>query len=151
MTNDLSLFHADPLALLMMVLVGFIGLAVAAFAYRYMKGDAHYRRFFVLLALLVLSVMVMVAADQLALLLAAWGLSNALLVTLMVHKGSWQAARASGWLAGRTYLFGFAAIAAAFGLLYAATGQGSIQAILRQDSGSPLITPACRCCCRWVP
>lgn len=137
-----TLFHVDPLALIMMTLVGFISLTVASFASRYLKGDTRYRQFFTLLALLVGSVMVMVSTDHILLLLVAWGASNLLLVKLMVHKASWKAAKASGVIAGKTYLLGFALIAAALGLLYSATGQTSIQAILHTMKDSPLIMPA---------
>jgi len=137
-----NLFHVDTLALIMITLVGFIGLTVASFATRYLKGDRQYGRFFTLLALLVGSVMVMVCADHILVLLAAWAGSNLLLVKLMVHKASWQAAKASGVIAGKTYLLGFALLAAALGLLYLATGQTSIQAIIHHTPASPLVMPA---------
>jgi NAD(P)H-quinone oxidoreductase subunit 5 len=137
-----TLFHVDPLALIMMTLVGFIGLTVASFAARYLQGDRRYGQFFTLLALLVGSVMVMVSADHILVLLVAWGVSNLLLVKLMVHKASWKAAKASGVLAGKTYLIGFALIAAALGLLYSATGQTSIQAILHTMQDSPSLMAA---------
>jgi NAD(P)H-quinone oxidoreductase subunit 5 len=137
-----NLLNFDPLAIIMIALVGFIGLTVASFAARYMKGDRQYRSFFVLLASLVAAIAVMVAANHLLLLLAAWGASNALLVRMMIHKASWPAARASGVLAGRTLLLGFVAIAGAFALLYAATGQTSISAIIHHPNASPLMLPA---------
>lgn len=142
-TNSIvSLFHVDSLALLMMGLVGFIGLAVASFASRYIKGDTQYNRFFVTLAALVITVMVMVSADHLLVLLAAWGMSNALLVKLMIHKPSWRAAKASGVLTAKTYLLGFACIAVAFGLIYTATGETSVQAILHHHNESAVLMPA---------
>lgn len=142
-TNSITaLFHIDSLAILMMGLVGFIGLAVASFASRYIKGDTQYNRFFVTLAALVIAVMVMVSADHLLILLAAWGMSNALLVKLMIHKPGWRAAKASGVLTAKTYLLGFACIAGAFGLLYTATGETSVQAILYHNTESALLLPA---------
>ncbi len=134
--------NVDPLAMIMIAVVGFIGLTVASFASRYMKGDRQYRSFFVLLASLVASIAVMAAADHLLLLLAAWGAANALLVRMMIHKSSWRAAKASGFLAGRTFFLGFIAIAGALGLLYAATGETSIAAIIHHPTASPLVLPA---------
>jgi len=134
-----SLFHFDALAAVMAALVVFVAATVAAFAARYLRGDARYARFFLLLALTVVSVTGMVSADNLLLMLAAWGASNVLLVTLMVHKPAWNAARYSGRLAASNFALGFACVAAAFGILYAATGSMSIQAI---NDGVAGTTPA---------
>jgi NAD(P)H-quinone oxidoreductase subunit 5 len=143
--NDLFTIHVvnvDSLAVVMMVLVGFISLIVANFATRYMRGDTRYRIFFVQLALLTCSVMLMACADHLVLLLCTWGISNFFIVRLMIHKACWPAARASGCLAAKTYLLGFLCIACSFALLYTITGQNSIQAIMDQDIQSILLTPA---------
>lgn len=141
-----SLFHLDALAGLMMALVAFIGLCVGCFAYRYLKGDRHYQRFFVQFGLLLLCLMLMVSADHLVLLLGAWCLSNLLLVRLMIHKQGWRAANAAGMLAARHLVFGALSIAAAFGMLYGATGEtgieASIVAIQQQPVSSPLVFSA---------
>lgn len=134
-----SLFHFDQLSVIMIALVGFIGLTVASFASRYLSGDTYYTRFFILLSLLVGAVMVMVSADHLLLLLTAWGVSNLLLVKLMVHKAKWKAARASGILASKNFTLGFGLIGAAFGLLYMATGQTSIHRIVHASADTPMI------------
>ena len=109
---------------------------VASFAFRYMKGDAKYQQFFWNLGALIISVMTMVSADHLLVLLASWGISNILLVKLMIHKPSWRAAKASGMLAAKTYLVGFACITFAFALLYASTGESSVKAILNKHTES---------------
>ena len=137
-----TLFHVDELALVMMALVGFIGLCVASFAYRYLKGDTRYSTFFVQLGLLVLSVAVMVSADNFVLLFGAWCTSNLLLVRLMVHKESWRAAKASGLLATRNYALGAATLATAFGLFFWATGVSSVNTLIQLNSQSPVIAPA---------
>jgi len=136
----LTLFHVDGLSWILLSLVSFIALVVGSFAYRYMRGDDRYGRFFALLTALTLSVATMVTADHLLLLFVAWGLSNTLLVLLMVHKPGWRASQASGNLAAKTFGFGFAAIAAAFALLYAVTGTASIQAILAAPPGGLVLT-----------
>ena len=131
-----SLFHVDALSLLMIGLVAFIGLSVAGFASRYLAGDCARPRFFLLLGSLAASVMVLVSADHLLLLLAAWALSNLLLVLLMVHKPGWRAARAAGALAGRNFLTGALLVAAGFALLFVASGETSIQAIVHAPMDS---------------
>ncbi len=126
----LTLFHFDILAGIMMTLVSVIGLVVGLFAARYMQGDSQYYPFFVSLGLLVLSVITLAASDHLLIFLAAWGISNLLLVRLMIHKPMWKAAVNSGWLAAKTFMLGFICLASAFALLYDSTRETSIQAIL---------------------
>ena len=135
----ISLFHFDALAIVMIALVTFIGLCVGSFASRYLKGDTNYRIFFIQLGLLIISVAVMVSADHLALLFAAWCISNVLLVRLMVHKNGWKAAKASGVLATKNYALGAACMASAFSMLYTATGQTSIEAIVQSPALSGLM------------
>jgi len=137
-----QLFHVDGLALLLIALVSFIGLSIAAYSYRYLRGDRGRPRFFVLLVSLCLSVSVMVSADHFLLLLAAWGLSNLLLVRLMVHEPGWAAARASGRLAGRNFLLGFSSLAAALALLYFGSGQVSVQGVAGSPPGLTFLAPA---------
>ena len=135
----ITLFHFDALTGIMITLVSFIGLIVGLFALRYMQGDSQYAPFFELLGLLVASVIIMASADHLLVLLTAWGISNLLLVRLMIHKSIWKAAAHSGKLAGTTFLFGFACLACAFTLLYYSTGQTSIQTILHSSKETSLL------------
>ena len=137
-----SIFYIDTLATIMIALVAFISLCVGSFAYRYMRGDTQYGAFFTHLTLLVGAVAVMVSADHLALLLVAWCISNLLLVRLMIHKGVWKAAKNAGVLAAKNYAAGTISIAAAFGFLYQATDETSIQALVHQPVNSPLVLPA---------
>lgn len=126
----------------MIALVAFISVCVGSFAWRYMKGDTQHPAFFIQLGLLVASLSAMVSADHLAVLLAAWCISNMLLVRLMVHKKCWKAAKASGRLAARNYILGSACIAGAFAMFYSATGQAGIQALLHKPVESSLMLPA---------
>ncbi len=132
----ISLFHYDALAIIMTVLVAFIGICVGSFASRYMKGDAQYRAFFIQLGLLIFSVAVMVSADHLAILFGAWCISNLLLVRLMIHKKGWRASHASGALASKNYVFGACCIAGAFGIFYVLSGHTSIDALVHASSTS---------------
>lgn len=134
-----KLFNFDMLAVIMITLVSFIGLIVGLFAARYMQGDSQYYGFFASLGLLVISVITMAASDNLLILLAAWGISNLLLIRLMIHKPTWKAARNSGWLAAKAFIIGFICLASAFILLYYCTRQTSIQAIFHSlNVNSPL-------------
>ena len=51
----------------------------------------------------------------------------------MVHKPAWKAARSAGALAARNFLIGFSMVATAFALLFLATGETSIQAVLAES------------------
>ncbi|MDP3371272.1 MAG: proton-conducting transporter membrane subunit [Candidatus Paracaedibacteraceae bacterium] len=125
------LFNFDALAVIMVTLVTFIGLCVGSFAYRYLMGNTKYRSFFIQLTLLILSVSVMVSADNIIMLFMSWCLSNVLLVKLMIHKKSWKAAKASGMLALKNYIAGAVFIAVAFVLLYWVTSETSLQALVK--------------------
>ncbi len=140
--NLLNLFHVDALAAIMIALVVFIGLCVGSFAARYMRGDSQYRAFFFRLAALSVAVAVMVSADHLIVLLAAWCASNLLLVQLVVHKRIWKAAAASGRLMAKTHMFGTVCIAAAFWLLFMGTGEVGLQKVLQQPISNGLLYPA---------
>jgi NAD(P)H-quinone oxidoreductase subunit 5 len=125
-----SLFYFDNLAKIMTALVIFIGAIVALFSRHYLKGDANYKKFFVLLFLLIVSVIVVISADNIFVFLAAWSLSNFFLVRLMTHKSRWSAAKSSGFLAKKNFLIGLALLTLAFVLLYFSTNQTSIKSII---------------------
>lgn len=134
----LEIFHFDALSAIMTGLIGFIGLCVAAFSWRYLKGDHSQGKFFTTLGLMIATLFVLVSADHIALFLSAWAAANMLLIRLMVHKNGWRAARESGRLTFKHFAFGFAVMAGGFALLYAKTGETSIQALIN-SSYDPVI------------
>lgn len=135
-------FNCDSLAMIMITLVVFISAIVAKFSINYMKGDKKYRSFFISLFLLMTSIVLMVTADHLLIFISAWGLSNLILVRMMIHKSTWRAAKESGLLTAKTYLIGFVSMFIAFILLHITTGEASIKAIIDQKNNSPLIPVA---------
>ncbi len=135
-------FNLDSLAKIMIMLVLIIGAIVAKFATNYMKGDKHYQRFFINFTLLIISIILMVAADNLVIFIISWVLSNFILVKMMVHSKNWQAAQESGWLTTKFYTLGFISLLIAFILLYLATGYTSIKATINENNSSPLIKAA---------
>jgi len=138
----LEIFHFDALSAIMSGLIGFIGLCVVAFSWRYLKGDHAQGRFFTTLGLMIAALFVLVSADHIALFLSAWAAANLLLVRLMVHKKSWRAAQESGRLALKHFALGFAAMASGFALLYAQTGETSIQALISNQYDPAILTGA---------
>ncbi|MBM3611124.1 MAG: proton-conducting membrane transporter [Alphaproteobacteria bacterium] len=134
-----SLYKLDGLSIIMVFLIAYIGLCVIGFASRYMKGDKKYRSFFVHLIGLIFSVSLMVIADNLWLLLGASCFSNWILVRLMIHNPTWQAAKASGVIAGKNHVLGAISMASAFGLLFFETGQSTVSSIIYQNNQSIVI------------
>ncbi|NCY25873.1 MAG: hypothetical protein EBX37_13800, partial [Alphaproteobacteria bacterium] len=130
-----TLFRPDALSAVMLAVMGFISLVVGAYAARYLQGDAERQGFFLRLLGLAASISIMACADNLLLLLLAWGASNALLVRLMVHKSAWPAARAMGGLAARNFLLGFACVGTAFSILYVTFLQPTVSGLLAHAGG----------------
>jgi NAD(P)H-quinone oxidoreductase subunit 5 len=138
--NQITLlgFKVDDLSLLMSMLILFVSFIVHQFSRRYMAGDRNYRPYFLKLAALTSSVMAMVFADNLMLFWMAWSCSNLLLVSLMIHKSEWMAAKHSGILAFKTLCSGSLALLVSFFLMYHATGSASITDINAQATEIPL-------------
>lgn len=134
-TNQASLWglKLDGLSLTMNMLIFFVSAIVHQFSRRYLSGDSAYRRYFLSLTAITLTASIMVCADNLLLLWAAWTASNFLLVSLMVHKKTWQAAKKSGELALKSLSLGSLSLLAAFIFLYEASGSFSIDFINNQS------------------
>jgi NAD(P)H-quinone oxidoreductase subunit 5 len=135
-TSLAHLFHVDSLSLIVMGLVAFVTLCIASFSIRYLKGDRRQRQIFLNFMGLLLTVYVMVCADNIFLLATAWGTSNLLLTRLMLHKYEWEAARQSAILAAKNFAGGFIFMGAAMLILYNVSGETSIQAILVKPTDS---------------
>jgi NAD(P)H-quinone oxidoreductase subunit 5 len=123
---------ADGLSLLMSALILFVSFIVHQFSRRYMAGDRSYGLYFLKLTALTSSAIAMVLADNLLLFWMAWSCSNLLLVSLMIHKSEWTAAKQSGILALKTLGLGSLALLGSFFLMYQATGSSSITEINAQ-------------------
>jgi NAD(P)H-quinone oxidoreductase subunit 5 len=138
-TSFLEIFFCfNPLSLIMLILVTCIGVVVAKFAVKYMKGDRKYQQFFIYLASLILSVISLSIANNLISFLIFWGLNNIILVKMMIHKSNWSAAKNSGIITLRTYIIGFFALLIAFTLLYNETQEFFIDNILHYHPNSTL-------------
>ncbi|MCA0254645.1 MAG: proton-conducting membrane transporter [Proteobacteria bacterium] len=135
---DLS-YKIDELSIIMMALIGYIGTCVTVFASCYMKGDAKYYSFFLRIVSLICSVAIMVTRDNLWAFLISLCISNLILVSLMIHKSEWKAAKVSGVIAAKNYLLSSIFMTLAFGLFYFATGQISISSIANQSHNSIII------------
>lgn len=128
----------DGLSLLMSTLILFVSFVVHQFSRRYMAGDRKYSLYFLKLAAITCSAITMAFADNLLLFWMAWSCSNLLLVSLMVHKGEWKAAKNAGVLALKTLCLGSLTLLLSFFLMYQATGSDSITDINAHATQIPL-------------
>lgn len=132
----LGLFYVDRLSIIMISLVSFIGIIVSSFSKNYMQGDSNSYKFYFKMLVMLLSVILMVAADNILLFLTTWLSFNFIVTQLIVHKESWKAAQASGQLAFKNFAHGFICIVLACILLYNQVGSFSIQYIINHADNS---------------
>ena len=88
----------DGLTLVMATLTLFVGANVATFSRRYMRADPRRARYALTVGLLVASVLVCVAATDIAVLALAWCSSGVLLAALIGHDTAQADARAAARL-----------------------------------------------------
>lgn len=125
------LFYIDNLSILMMSLVGFIAICVGSFSIRYLNGDRKQKSFYINLLLMVFAILIMVCADNIILLFISWVASNIILTRLMLHKTEWIAAKNSSRLALNNFKLGAILLGCSLILLCYASGETSIQKILK--------------------
>ncbi|HVA64324.1 MAG TPA: NADH-quinone oxidoreductase subunit L, partial [Terriglobales bacterium] len=126
--------YLDPLALVMMLTVTFVGFLIHLYATEFMRESEGYSRFFGYMNLFVASMLTLVLADNLLLLLLGWegvGLCSYLLI------GFWYTDEANG-LAGRKAFIvtrvGDTAMIVGLFLLFQQLGTLNIQALLQRAS-----------------
>ena len=125
------LFTFDPLALIVGTLIFLVTLVTLGYAGRYMAGDHNYQRFLINIILTGASALAMVFSNHIVVLFVFWCLANILLVRLMIHKATWQAARNAGMQALSIFGVGFITLAGGLALLYQASGSFYLSEILR--------------------
>ncbi len=126
-----TLLRLDHLAIIMILLITGIGVSILLFSSRYMHGDLKHKAFSIKIISLILTLSLMVSADHIILFLLTWGFSNALLVSLIIHKSCWKASLNSGLLAAKNFSLGFITLSIGFFILYQACGETSISKILK--------------------
>lgn len=126
-------FIANEISWLMATLILFVSGTVHHFSLRYMAGDRNYRRYFLLLNLITISTLLMVASDNILVLITFWSLSNLILVLLMMHKYQWAAARNSAILTIQTFALGLILLTLGTGLLAYASGTLSLHLIVENS------------------
>lgn len=135
--NEFYGFIANEISWLMATLILFVSAIVHHFSVSYMAGDRNYRRYFLFLNLITISTMLMVASDNIFILIAFWSLSNSILILLMMHKFQWEAAKNSGLLAVKTFALGLGFLSAGIGLLAYESGTMSLHLIVKNSESLP--------------
>lgn len=125
-----GIVRVDGLTAVMWVAVAFFSGIVHSFSRRYMAADPDVERFFGLVFLLTLVVMLLTAADHVALFVLAWTAMGLIMADLIGHVRDWPEADAAGGLARRYFLAGSVLLGAGLAVLSAATGEFAISEIL---------------------
>jgi len=112
----------DPLSAVMTLVVSGVGSLIHLYSIGYMHGDPRYGRFFAYMNLFVTSMLILVLADNFAVLFVGWelvGLSSYLLISFWFEKPSAAAAGKKAFVVNRVgdvgFLVALMAIFAAFG------------------------------------
>jgi NADH-quinone oxidoreductase subunit L len=122
----------DPLSLVMMLVVTFVGFLIHLYSTEFMSGDEGYGRFFCYLNLFVAAMLLLVLADNLPLLYAGWegvGLCSYLLI------GFWYRDPANGRAARKAFIvtrIGDVALLVGLLLLFSQLGTLEIAPLLSQ-------------------
>jgi NADH-quinone oxidoreductase subunit L len=127
-------FRLDPLSLMMVFVVTFVGFLIHLYSAEHMAADDGYHRFFACMNLFVAAMVVLLLADNLVLLYLGWegvGLCSYLLI------GFWYREEANGRAARKAFLVtrvGDTAFAVGLFLLYSELGTLRIQPLIQNAS-----------------
>lgn len=139
LTTLYALFIFDTNAWIMVALIAFVGINIAIFSSRYLRGDHMFGTFFAHLVALLLSLFVMVSTNHLLLLSATFLISNLLLAQLMQHSPAWRASVASKRLSRKYFLVAFLFLVAGSFLLHHASGSWHIHRIIDSRANSDIV------------
>jgi NAD(P)H-quinone oxidoreductase subunit 5 len=121
--------RVDGLTVVMWTTVTFFSGVVHSYSRRYMAGNRTIDRFFTRVFGFTLVVMLLVAADSLALFWVAWLAMGLLMAGLIGHVEGWQQARAASSLARRYLVAGSASLAVGFVTLWWVTGATTVSGV----------------------
>jgi NADH-quinone oxidoreductase subunit L len=128
-------FHLDALALVMMLVITFVGFFIHLYSAEFMAGDEGYSRYFASLNLFVAAMLVLVLAGDLLLLYLGWegvGLCSYLLI------GFWYGDPANGAAARKAFIvtrIGDTAMTIGLLLLFTNLGTTDIQGLMQSAAG----------------
>jgi NADH-quinone oxidoreductase subunit L len=127
-------FYLDPLTLVFMLVITFVGFLIHLYSTEYMAAEDGYSRFFAYMNLFIGAMLILVMGDNLLLLYLGWegvGLCSYLLI------GFWYKDPVNGYAARKAFIVtrvGDTAMAVGLFLIYSTLGTMHIQTILTQAS-----------------
>ncbi|MEF8908293.1 MAG: proton-conducting transporter membrane subunit, partial [Haloarculaceae archaeon] len=124
-----GLVAVDGLTVVMWLAVTFFSGIVHSYSRRYMAGNRAIDRFFARTFAFTLVVMVLVAAEHLAVFWAAWLGMGLVMARLVGHVDGWPQAQAAAGLARRYFLASSAALAVALVALWWHTGATTVSGV----------------------
>jgi NAD(P)H-quinone oxidoreductase subunit 5 len=124
----------DGLTVLLWAVATFFSGIVHSYSRRYMAGEAHVGRFFRHIFAFTLAVLVLAAANHVALFVAAWLAMGLLMAALIGHVRGWSQARAAGRLARRYFLASSLLVGVAVTVLWLETGATTISGVAASAS-----------------
>src|ERR1700722_17707171 len=127
-------FYLDPVALLMLLVITFVGFLIHLYYVEYMRDDSGYARFFAYMNLFVASMITLVLANNLLLLYLGWegvGLCSFLLIGFWYQDPGNVRAASKAFIVTR---IGDTAFAVGLFLLFARLGTLDIQALMHRAS-----------------
>lgn len=125
-------FYLDPVSLLMLLVVTFVGFLIHLYSVEYMRNDEGYARFFAYMNLFVASMITLVLANNLLLLYLGWegvGLCSFLLIGFWYHEPQNVRAAGKAFIVTR---FGDTAFAMGLFLLFTRLGTLDIQEVMHR-------------------
>ncbi len=129
--------YLDPLTSVMSLMVAGISLVVHVYSVRYMAEEPGYARFYVLLDLMAMAILLMVAAGDLVTLLVAWHLIGVLLYFLLGHDSARPAAQRYAFWTFLTYRLGDLPLVLAAVLLYESYGTVALPTLFERIAAAP--------------
>ena len=125
-------FYLDPISLLMLLVVTFVGFLIHLYSVEYMRADEGYARFFAYMNLFVASMITLVLANNLLLLYLGWegvGLCSFLLIGFWYREPENVRAASKAFIVTR---FGDTAFAVGLFLLFTQVGTLDIQEVMHR-------------------
>jgi len=138
-TGDLTIDVAtrvDTLSMSFVLLVTFVGTIIHVYAVAYMEHDTDRRRFFAYMNLFVAAMLLLVLADNYALLFVGWegvGLASYLLIGFWNHNPEYATAAKKAFVMNRV---GDAGLLLAMGAMFATVGSVSFNEVLAAEFSS---------------
>jgi NADH-quinone oxidoreductase subunit L len=136
-------FVLDPLAMVMVLVVLFVGFVIHVYSTSYMRSDPGFRRFFVCMNLFIFFMLVLVLADNLVLLFVGWegvGLCSYLLIGFWYEKTSAANAGRKAFVVNRIGDCGFILGILVAAIAFQTVSFSEIKTILAGDHTIPILT-----------